>query len=55
MPSPNLEFLLVTVDLFGGLAGATSALPENNDRRLADRSGERSNSNPEVGSREPMN
>lgn len=36
MESPSSEFLIITVDLFGALAGAALALPENNDRRLLD-------------------
>ena len=34
MPPPDLEQLLVQVDLFGGLADAVIALPENQSRHL---------------------
>ena len=34
MPPPNLEHLLIQVDLFGGLADAVFALPENQGRHL---------------------
>lgn len=51
MSIPKLEFLLVTVDLFGGLAGAALALPENRGRRLVQSAGDSSSSNHEVGFR----
>lgn len=55
MPLPYLESLLITVDLFGGLASAAFALPENNDRHLFKSAGESSSSNPNVSSRAFMN
>ena len=48
MAVPNLESLLVTVSLLGGLAGAAFALPENHDRRLHRSAGE---TDPKVSSR----
>ena len=52
MANPDLKCLLVTVELFGSLAGAALALPENNGRRLVEIVGESSTPNPQVSSRD---
>lgn len=55
MAIPNLEFLLVIVDLFGPLGDAAFSFPENHGRHLPDNTGQRSTSNPKVSSKVPVN
>lgn len=54
MAIPNLESLLVLADLFGGLADAALALPENSGRRLVESTGESSTPDKKVGIRRPV-